>query len=193
MKFLGIPINLSKSVTGDSQRSQIEFAKRHARDGVEISGISYNLLNKDSLRNVDELITEVNKRSMMDGSESYSRILVPHPNSRVQDLLNAIISLRLQRGPVDLVHRLPCLGVSIDDIDHLVKVKRCEKIMAKVMDLDKLLSGSTPIEDLFKVHEVQYNPPALGLERFTQAELLHPLVWVVNHLGERLSSLLEAV
>jgi len=193
MKFLGIPINQSKSVTGDSTRSQIEFAKRHARDGEEISGISYNLLDKNSLRNVDELITEVNKRSMMDDKENHSRILIQHPNSRVQDLLQTIITLRLLRGPINLVERLPCLGVDPDDIYQLVRIKRNEKIMAKVMDLDALLGGSTPIEKLFEKHEVQYDSTALGLTGLSHSESLHPLVWVVNHLGERLSKLLEIV
>lgn len=193
MKFLGIPINQSKSVTGDSTRSQIEFAKRHARDGVEISGISYNLLNKDKLQNVDELICEVNKRSMMDDKANHSRILIRHPNSRVQDLLIAIITLRLLQGPVNLVDRLPCLEVDIDQVYQLVKSKRCEKIMAKVMDLDNLLGSSTPIDELFRLHEVQYDSTALGLTGYSHSELLHPLVWVVNHLGERLSQLLEQV
>jgi hypothetical protein len=193
MKFLGIPINKSKSVTGDSTNSQIEFAKRHARRGVEISGISYNLLNKNSLRNVDELITEVNKRSMMDDKENHSRILIQHPNSRVQDLLTAIITLRLLQGPINLVERLPCLGVDTDSIYNLVKTKRCEKIMQKVMDLDNLLGNSVPIEKLFEDHEVQYDSTALGLTGLSHSESLHPLVWVVNHQGERLTNLLEQV
>lgn len=193
MKFLGIPINLTKSVTGDSQRSQIEFAKRHARDGVEISGISYNLLSKDTLHNVDELLEEVNKRSMMDDKSNCSRILVGHPNSRVQDLLQFMISLKLSKGPIDLVERLPEFKVNIDRIDQLVREKRCEKIMEKVMDLDKLLSGNSPIEDLFDSHKVQYNRTALGLTGYSDPESLHPLVFVVNHLGERLGELLEQV
>jgi hypothetical protein len=192
MKYLGIPINLTKSIKGDSQRSQIEFAKRHARDGVEISGISYNLLNKNSLRNVDELITEVNKRSMLDKA-GCSRILVTHPNKRVQDLLNAVITLRLLLGPVDMVDRLPNLGIDTDRLYLMVKEKRCEKIMAKVMDLDSLLGSSTPIENLFEKHKVQYNPTALGLSGYSHSESLHPLMWVVNHLGERLTDILELV
>jgi len=193
LKFLGIPINSTKSVIGDSKRSQIEFAKRHARDGVEISGISYNLLNKNNLRNVDELITEVNKRSMMIDKENCGRILIQHPNSRVQDLLTLIITLRLLQGPTNLVGRLPCLGIDSETLYHMVIEKRCEKIMEKVMDLDKLLGGSYPIEQLFEKHEVQYNSTALGLTGYSHSESLHPLVWVVNHLGERLSQLLEQI
>jgi hypothetical protein len=193
MKFLGIPINLTKSVTGDSQHSQIEFAKRHARDGIEISGISYNLLNKNSLRNVDELICEVNKRSMMDDAEHCCRILIQHPNSRIQDLLNFIISLRLSKGPIDLIERLPEFKVDVDLLDQKVREKRHERIMEKVMDLDKILSGATPIENLFKVHKVQYNENALGIHGYSDPMSLHPLVFVVNHLGERLAETLELV
>jgi hypothetical protein len=176
LKFLGIPINKAKSVIGDSKRSQIEFAKRHARDGVEISGISYNLLNKNHLRNVDELIIEINKRSMMIDKENCSRILIQHPNSRVQDLLTIIITLRLMQGPINLVERLPCLKVDTDLLYNLVRQKRCEKIIKKVMDLDSLMNRSKPIEELFENHKVQYNPTALGRERFTKPESLHPLV-----------------
>jgi len=192
MKFLGIPINQSKSVIGDSDHSQIEFAKRHAIDGEEISGISYNLLNKNSLRNVDELILEVNKRSMMFQSEDYSRVLIQHPNSRVQDLLSVIVTLRLLKGPIDIVKRLPLLEVDVEGLYHMVKERRHEKIMQKVMDLDSLLSGATPMEELFEKHKVQYNPTALGLREYSP-EKFHPLVWSVNHLGEKLADLLEKI
>jgi hypothetical protein len=193
MRFLGIPINLTKSVTGDSQHSQIEFAKRHAINGVEISGISYNLINKNTLHNVDELMEEINKRSMMFDKTHCCRILVRHPNSRVEDLLNFIISLKLSKGPINLVERLPEFKVDITQLDDKVRKRRCEKIMEKVMDLDKLLSGNSPIEDLFKLHEVQYNKTALGLTGYSDPLSLHPLVFVVNHLGERLGELLELV
>jgi len=193
MRFLGVPINQSKSVIGDSQRSQIEFAKRHARDGVEISGISYNLLNKNSLRNVDELICEINKRSMMDDMENHSRILIRHPNSRVEDLLNTIITLRLLRGPIPLKERLPCLEVDPEEIYLNVKIRRGEKMMEKVMDLDNLFGKSIPIEKLFEKHEVQYDSTALGLNGLSHSESLHPLIWVVNHLGERLTNLLDQI
>jgi hypothetical protein len=176
LKFLGIPINKAKSIIGNSKRSQVEFAKRHARDGVEISGISYNLLNKNSLRNVDELIIEINKRSMMIDKENCSRILIRHPNSRVEDLLTTIISLRLMQGPINLIERLPCLKVDTESLYNLVKAKRCEKIMEKVMDLDSFLSRVKPIEELFEAHKVQYNPTALGLEGLSQPGSLHPLV-----------------
>jgi hypothetical protein len=46
---------------------------------------------------------------------------------------------------------------------------------------------------LFEAHKVQYNPTALGLEGLSQPGSLHPLVWVVNHLGERLTDLLESI
>jgi len=176
MKFLGIPINQSKSVIGDSDNNQIEFAKRHAIGGTEFSGISYNLLNKNSLRNVDELICEVNKRSMMDDRENCSRILIQHPNSRVQDLLTVIITLRLMQGPIALSERLPCLKVDSESIYNLVKQKRCEKIMAKVMDLDSIFEGRTPLEDLFKKHEVQYNSTALEPTNYQNKVAIHPLV-----------------
>lgn len=193
MKFLGIPINQTKSVIGDSTHSQIEFAKRHARDGIEFSGISYNLLNKNSLRNVDELICEVNKRSMMDDKDNCSRILIRHPNSRVEDLLNTIVSLRLLQGPIALSERLPSLEVDTESIYKLVKQKRCEKIMEKVMDLDSIFNGRTPLEELFKKHEVQYNSTALEPTDYRNKNAIHPLVWAINHLGERLVNLLDIV
>jgi hypothetical protein len=45
---VGLSINMSKSVQGSKEKSQIEFTKRLALNGIEISSIKRNVLNKSS-------------------------------------------------------------------------------------------------------------------------------------------------
>jgi hypothetical protein len=45
---VGVTINMSKSITGSKEKSQIEFTKRLALEGIEMSSIKRNILNKRS-------------------------------------------------------------------------------------------------------------------------------------------------
>lgn len=48
LEEIGVSINLDKSLIGDSTTQRIEFSKRIIFNGVEITGLRPNLLNKTS-------------------------------------------------------------------------------------------------------------------------------------------------
>jgi hypothetical protein len=54
---IGIPINLDKSIKEPNTESRFEFIKRLAHNGEEISGLNYNLVSKNKLINISELVT----------------------------------------------------------------------------------------------------------------------------------------
>jgi hypothetical protein len=56
---IGIPINKTKSVISCNGNTQIEFAKRIALNGTELSGLNYNITNKSELIFVNPLIEEM--------------------------------------------------------------------------------------------------------------------------------------
>jgi hypothetical protein len=64
IQILGIKINIEKSLIGSKDLSQVEFVKRQSIRGEEISGLNNNLVSKDSIRNVAELIDNMFYRNM---------------------------------------------------------------------------------------------------------------------------------
>jgi hypothetical protein len=60
-----IEINMTKSVIGDSRNSQIEFAKRLALRGKEMSSIKRNILTKSSMQSMLELIDMLYERDFI--------------------------------------------------------------------------------------------------------------------------------
>jgi hypothetical protein len=62
---IGIPINKTKSVISCNGNTQIEFAKRIALNGIELSGLNYNITNKSELTFVNPLIEEMYSRGRL--------------------------------------------------------------------------------------------------------------------------------
>jgi hypothetical protein len=65
LKELGIPINLSKSIIGNKSNSQIEFLKRISLKGKEYSSIKNNILNKNSMINMLDLVDIMVERDLI--------------------------------------------------------------------------------------------------------------------------------
>jgi len=191
---LGIPINLSKSVTGCSSHSQIEFAKRHAIGGEEVSGISYNVLAKNSLRNVIELVLELDKRSLIDTESCFQFVQVPSLGKRRLELLNFLIWSCLPVSPPNKEGLLTLGDVDPDALRLKAREIRTDRILKKVMDFRTLLGGDKPIEKYFESHNLHYNPNAVGtVVGLSQTVKAHPLMWVINHKSEDLMTLVTQV
>jgi hypothetical protein len=65
LKELGIPINLSKSIIGNKSNSQVEFLKRISLKGKEYSSIKNNILNKNSMLNMLDLVDIMVERDLI--------------------------------------------------------------------------------------------------------------------------------
>lgn len=55
-EVLDISINLSKSVIGNAKDNQIEFTKRFALRGLEMSSIKRNILTKNNILDILDLV-----------------------------------------------------------------------------------------------------------------------------------------
>jgi hypothetical protein len=62
---VGVTINLSKSITGSKEKSQIEFTKRLALEGIEMSSIKRNILNKKSKLSLLDLFNVLLERGFI--------------------------------------------------------------------------------------------------------------------------------
>jgi len=65
MSQIGISINLAKSVIGDKDNNQIEFAKRLALRGQEMSSIKHNILQKSSEIHLLDLVDLLRERDFI--------------------------------------------------------------------------------------------------------------------------------
>jgi len=62
---VGLTINMSKSITGSKEKSQIEFTKRLALKGIEMSSIKRNILNKFSKLSLLDLFNVLLERDFI--------------------------------------------------------------------------------------------------------------------------------
>lgn len=87
---LGVSINMSKSVIGDSKNSQIEFTKRLALNGKEMSSIKRNILTKNDTQSMLDLIDILFERDFISpGTGHYG--LYPFLSSKEQVLFSFML------------------------------------------------------------------------------------------------------
>jgi len=96
--MLGLSVNMSKSVIGDKNKSQIEFTKRLALRGIEMSSIKYNILSKTDKLSLFDLVELLHERDFVSpdtGHHGLSSIL------KSEDLirLDYMIWLRNSNAP----------------------------------------------------------------------------------------------
>lgn len=132
---IGLKINPSKSVIGDSVNSQIEFAKRLALRGKEVSSIKHNILSKNDILSVLDLVEILGQREFISpeaGHHGLSRILKSEDLRRLQYM----IWLRLSSAPTLVV--TSDLIVNREDISRRILAKRTQNIVEKAMKVKPL-------------------------------------------------------
>lgn len=187
-----ISINMTKSVIGDSKNSQIEFTKRLALRGKEMSSIKHNILTKSSMQNMLELIDIMYERDFISpGTHIYG--LYSFLSSKEQAQFSFMLWVRSRcEAPFNWI----TLPLSIDRETFNVKLLelRSQKLMEKTTLIDKYLLAAKPLDELYKKSSLPYNERALGLESHESDNLkLHPLVWAINQTGLDLSIALSTI
>jgi hypothetical protein len=190
LQIIGIPINLNKSVIGSSENSQIEFTKRLALNGKEMSSIKHNILNKSSLTNTLDLIDILLERNFISQSTSHYgfRFLNRQENEKLSFLLWA-------RSRCDAPFELKgdtTFVISRADYNQKIMKVRSNKLKRKAELLDKYLCGQKPIDTYYRKLSVPYSAKALGLEDYQHNnQEFHPLTWAVNQIGVELTDALS--
>jgi hypothetical protein len=190
-EVLGIPINLSKSVIGDERHSQIEFIKRFALDGKEMSSIKNNILTKSNMINMLDLIDILIERDFISpdtGCYDALKFLIPKEFEKFQFMLWVRSSrARPFEGANDTFR------IDRDSFETKLKEKRSQNMQEKTALIDKYLNEAEPLDVLYKKSSLPHSRTALGLENLSDPLKLHPLVWAVNQTGLDLSIALSSI
>jgi hypothetical protein len=138
---IGLSINQTKSIIGNQMDCQIEFAKRLALRGKEVSSIKHNILTKNDIHSVLDLVEILGKRGFISpGTDHYdlSRIL----KSEDLERLKFMIWLRLSDTPAFTSKTGRCGNVSLtvtrEDIIQRIVSKRTDNIIQKAKEIRPL-------------------------------------------------------
>lgn len=140
LEQLGLTVNMSKSVIGDKTKSQIEFTKRLALRGTEMSSIKHNILSKNdklSLLDLVELLRERDYISTDTGHHGLSSIL------KSEDLvrLDFMLWLRVSNTPILNFYNKDgnvFLELNREDVMQRITTKRTASIIEKAMSIQSL-------------------------------------------------------
>jgi hypothetical protein len=193
LKKFGLSINLQKSVIGDFVNSQIEFAKRLSLRGKEMSSIKYNILSKNDIHSILDLVELLHKRDFIStdtGHYGLSRIMKSDDLRRLQ----YILWLRLSSEPT-----LTCgnsdLTVNREDIIQRIISKRTANIIKKAMEITPL-DMETEFPRLvggFKSIDVSCNEKTLIDRSIGDLNGSHPIVLALTQTSRELQFLMFTV
>jgi hypothetical protein len=192
-EVFNININIQKSVIGDARNCQIEFTKRLALNGKEISSIKRNILTKNSIVNMLDLIDILIERDFISPDTGHHD-LCPILGQEEETLFNLMVWVRSSRTPTFESGGNVTFKITRDAFNQKLKEKRSQNIMEKTALIDKYLTAALPLDEYYKKNSVPYDEKALGLGRYESDNLkLHPLVWAINQTGMDLSIALSMI
>jgi hypothetical protein len=183
---------MTKSVIGDSKKSQIEYTKRLSLQGKEMSSIKHNILTKSSMQNMLELIDILYERDFISPDTRHYGVY-SFLSSKEQIQFSFMLWVRSRcEAPFNWI--TPPLSIDRETFNQRFKELRSQKLMEKTALIDKYLNEALPIDEYFKKSSLPYSAKALGLEGYESNNLkLHPLVWAINQTGLDLSIALSTI
>jgi hypothetical protein len=194
LKMIGVTINLNKSLISDNQCHRVEFAKRILVDGIEVSGLKYNILDQAS-KSIYMLVDLIRVAKLRSWDLSWPEFQAPSFLSvKGKELLSILLA---EQGKVDapyLKGSHPAEPKWTEEHDQMVMTLRIQLLREKRDSLDMFLCSAKPIQDYFKREGIYYSESMIGLGKWSDP--LHPTVWQLNQAGEELAialSLLESV
>jgi hypothetical protein len=191
-EVIGIPINDSKSIIGNSQNSQIEFTKRFSLDGTEMSSVKHNILTKNNLVNMLDLVDIMFERDFIP-TNTGSHVNLQTLNQRDQEKFSFMLWVRSHIEP-SFEGGNSTFEITRDDFNQRLKEKRAQNIMEKTILIDKYMMEAKPLNTYYEKDSLPHDMTALGLGRYDTGNLkLHPLVWAINQTGLDLSICLSRI
>jgi len=187
-----IEINMTKSVIGDSKNSQIEFTKRLALRGNEMSSIKHNILTKSNMQNMLELVDILYERDFISTDTRHYGVY-PFLSSKEQIKFSFMLWVRSRcEAPFNWI--TPPLSIDRNSFNQRLLELRSQKLMEKTALIDKYLNAAKPLDHLYNKNSLPCSARALGLESYESNNLkLHPLVWAINQTGLDLSIALSTI
>lgn len=195
MSKIGISINLAKSVIGDKDNSQIEFAKRLALRGKEMSSIKHNILNKTSEIHLLDLVDILRERDFIAPDAAHCGL---HRVLGSKDLLRLRYLFWL-RSPVSsslkIIEGKDTLEITRETMMQSIIAKRTQNIIEKAMKI-KPFNHSKEIltlEEGFKSIDVPYSEAALTSKSIGDFSPIHPIVLSLTQTSRELQFLMFSV
>jgi hypothetical protein len=187
-----ISINMTKSVIGDSRSSQIEFTKRLALRGNEMSSIKRNILTKSGMQSMLELIDILYEREFISTDTRHYGVY-SFLSSKDQARFSFMLWVRSRcEAPFNWI--TPPLEIDRETFNQRFKELRSQKLMEKTALIDKYLLGAKPLDVYYEKSALPYSARALGLGNYESNNLrLHPIVWAINQTGLDLSIALSTI
>jgi hypothetical protein len=192
---IGLKINMTKSVIGDKENSQIEFTKRLALRGKEMSSLKHNILSKNDILSMLDLVELLYKRDFISpdtGHRGLSGILKSEDLRRFQYMLwlraSVAPQLIIEEGNVTL-------RFNREDIIQKIISKRTANIIKKAMEITPL-DMETEFPRLikgFKSIDVSCDEKTLADRSIGDLSGSHPIVLALTQTSRELQFLMFTV
>lgn len=195
LKRIGLTINPTKSVIGDQENCQIEFAKRLSLRGKEMSSIKHNILTKNDILSMLDLIELLYKRDLISpdtGHYGLSRILKSEDLRRFQYM----VWLRVSVEPTLEVKCGNSTSIlTREDMLQRIISKRTDNIIQKAMEiipLDMEIEFPRLVAN-FKSIGVSCNDKTLADRSIERVPGSHPIVLAITQTSRELQFLMFSV
>merc|ERR1712118_249775 len=144
----GVAINMSKSVNGDSKNSQLEFTKRLASAGKEMSSIKRNILTKNDMQSMLDLVDIMFTKDFISPDTGHY-VLYPFLSSKEQIMFNFMLWVRSDCEAPFNGMTPPC-RIERETFNKVLLEKRSQNLMEKTSLIDKYLNEAMPLDHLYK-------------------------------------------
>jgi hypothetical protein len=195
LKKIGLTINYSKSIIGDQENYQIEFAKRLALRGKEMSSIKHNILGKNDILSMLDLVEILYKRDFISpdtGHCGLSQVLKSEDLRRFQYML----WLRASVEPtLEIEYGNFTLKLTRDEIIQSIITKRTANIIKKAMEIAPL-DMETEFPNLVRSFQsigVSCNEKTLADRSIGSLTGSHPIVLALTQTSRELQFLMFSV
>jgi hypothetical protein len=183
---IGVTINQSKSLIGDSTHNRVEFAKRILLDGVEVTGLKWDLLHMSArhLTMFPDLIRISNERHY---DLPWTAFGVPAWRSLKRvGLLAALLLDTLGTLPPSFEGYEGIPKITISQLRDKVLELRVALIKEQQARIDEYLTAAKPLSEYFNSRGIYFAESKLK-SRGWDVNNLHPIVWAINKRGEDLA------
>jgi hypothetical protein len=197
MADLGVTINKDKSVVGSRSIHRVEFAKRLFVDGMEVSGLKYDLVKSSrTLSGYVEMMNMIIRRGW-EPVNAWNFPRLHYADKRKEELLQFVLWFNNKSVGTPRFEGITPLKtkytIDRDEVNREIIFFRIRNLRDKQKSLEKILNRNKPIDELFLKEGVRVPDPEFGtLDGDYSAPIsLHPLVWTLNQIGEQLWSKLD--
>jgi len=186
MTSLGVEISPTKSIRSEAPPIAVEYAKRLFHNGVEITGLSYTILNKasKSLKSFGEIYRVLNLRSYnLDWAKfEYPSFL----NEIGKELLSVVLFyLKKEAGSqYTFKYKGKTVTFSFEELLQEINLERVKNIYKLRDSVDQLLCSNKGVQELFEREGISYLESSIEPRGANPS--VHPWTRAINLVGEKL-------